>query len=293
MLAEGARTSLSMFLVQSIAKEFESHCKSAKENLLIASLKTPVYGSLSAIHELINHSAEEIMSSGLIAEWKSLLARLMELCFEVSQVVGPIVNSSSPEGIFPAELSIVEPTDQSESDHLQQVTPQMLLVCCWRTMKEISLFFGDIVKILPIEHEVTASEYILSEAQVFRIGDYFVRHLFETRHRGAFELAYVGFTSVCGTFWKCRSQVYCEQPNRWLDYVLGLIQTEQARNKICETRRGGGIPFYVQAIVSSEIAENGRRSLERSMTVLLQLAERNFDADEQNFSKVRYIIIIL
>ena len=275
-------------MVQSIAKEFESHCQAAKENLLLASLKTPVYGPLSAIHELITHSVDEIKNSDLVAEWKELLAKLMDLCFEVSQVVSPIVNSSSPEGIFPAELSIAKaPQSHSESEHLKQVTPQMLLVCCWRTMKEISLFFGDIVRILPLEGEFSGG-FILSEEQVFRIGDYFVRHLFETRHRGAFELAYVGFTSVCGTFWKCQARVYCGQPSRWLEYVLELIQGEQARNKICETRRGGGIPFYVQAIVSSELAENGRRALDRSMQVLLRLAERNFDADEQNFSKVGF-----
>jgi hypothetical protein len=56
-------------------------------------------------------------------------------------------------------------------------------------MKEISLFYGDLVRFLPFEHEFS-SQFILSSAQVFRIGDYFVRHLFETRHRGAFELAY-------------------------------------------------------------------------------------------------------
>jgi len=44
-----------------------------------------------------------------------------------------------------------------------------------------------------------------------------VKHLFETRHLGASELA---------------------------------------RKKICETRREGGIPFYVRAIVSSELADN-------------------------------------
>jgi hypothetical protein len=38
--------------------------------------------------------------------------------------------------------------------------------------------------------------------KVNRIGDYFVKHLFETRHRGAFELAYVGFTNMCQTFWR-------------------------------------------------------------------------------------------
>lgn len=50
---------LSMYLVESVASEFEEHCKSAKQNLLLASLKTPVYGPLSAIHELINHSINE------------------------------------------------------------------------------------------------------------------------------------------------------------------------------------------------------------------------------------------
>lgn len=71
-------------------------------------------------------------------------------------------------------------------------------------MKEISLFFGDLIKYMPIEHESTLinDQYVLSYEQVNRIGDYFVRHLFETRHRGAFELAYVGFTSMCQTFWK-------------------------------------------------------------------------------------------
>jgi hypothetical protein len=190
--------SLSMYLVESISLEFEKHCQSAKDNLLLASLRTPVYGSLLAIHELLIRSVDEMKNSKHTRDWKKLLERLIKLCFGVSQVVSPIVNSSSPEGIFPAELSV------SQADQTESVTPQMLLVCCWRTMKEISLFFGDIVKTLPIEFEcgTDGAEFVLSCEQVFAIGEYFVRHLFETRHRGAFELAYVGFTSVCETFWK-------------------------------------------------------------------------------------------
>lgn len=37
-------------------------------------------------------------------EWKSIIDRLIDLCFDVSKVVSQIVNSSSPEGIFPTEL---------------------------------------------------------------------------------------------------------------------------------------------------------------------------------------------
>lgn len=58
--------------------------------------------------------------------------------------------------------------DIVNSDLIKNVTPQMLLVCCWRSMKEISLFFGDLVRFLPIQHEASSSEgsYLLSSDQV-------------------------------------------------------------------------------------------------------------------------------
>ena len=46
-----------------------------------------------------------IKKSDLVTEWKILISNLIELCFEVSKIVSQIVNSSSPEGIFPAELA--------------------------------------------------------------------------------------------------------------------------------------------------------------------------------------------
>ena len=67
---------------------------------------------------------------------------------------------------------------------------------------------------------------------------------------------------------------------------MKLIQCDEARFKLCSTRRGGGIPFFFQAIVSTELIENGRKSLENSMSILLKLAEKTFEDDTQNFSKV-------
>ena len=159
-------------------------------------------------------------------------------------------------------------------------------------MKEVSLFFGDLIRYLPIEHESGNNLFILSSKLVFQIGDYFVRHLFETRHRGAFELAYVGFTSVCETFWKCKSNVYNQQPNKWLEHVLELIQSDKARFKLCSTRRGGGIPFFFQAIITTELVENGRKSLDKSMNILLKLAKQTYDDDLLNFSKVLSMYVL-
>ncbi len=91
---------------------------------------------------------------------------------------------------------------------------------------------------------------------------------------------------------RCSSDVYCKQPIKWLDYVLGLIQTEEAKVKLFSTRRGGGLPFFVQAIVSTELIENGRKSLSKCMAVLLRLAEANHENDEDNFSKVLAMYIL-
>jgi len=79
-----------MYLVESISLEFEKHCQSAKDNLLLASLRIPVYGSLLAIHELLIRSVDEMKNSKHIRDWKKLLERLIKLCFGVSQVVSPI-----------------------------------------------------------------------------------------------------------------------------------------------------------------------------------------------------------
>lgn len=228
-----------------------------------------------------------------MSEWKDLITKLIDLCFSVSEVVSPIVNSKSPEGIFPTELGTMQP-DIVESELLKSVTPQMLLVCCWRSMKEISLFFGDLVRLLPIEYESNEKDsYLLSSCQVNRIGDYFVKHLFETRHRGAFELAYIGFTSMCETFWKCRSGLYCDQTLKWTDYVLNLIQSEESKIKLCSTRRGGGLPFFVQAIVATELVENGRKTLSKCMNVLLKLVKNiQINEDEEDFSKVLAMYIL-
>ena len=35
-----------------------------------------------------------------------------------------------------------------------------------------------------------------------RVGGYFTRQLLESRHRGAFELAYAGFVKMTDTLWK-------------------------------------------------------------------------------------------
>nr|XP_033793161.1 thyroid adenoma-associated protein isoform X2 [Geotrypetes seraphini] len=73
------------------------------------------------------------------------------------------------------------------------VTAQMVLVCCWRCMKEISLLLGMLCQLLLLQTVPASAQGLITVEQVKEIGDYFKHHLLQSRHRGAFELAYVGF----------------------------------------------------------------------------------------------------
>ena len=98
---------LKIYLIKAIVNEFEKHCQVAKQNLLLACLEKPIYGPLAAVHSLIVNSMDKISDSKNdkeILELKDIISHLIELCFDVSQVTSQIVNSTSPEGIFPSEL---------------------------------------------------------------------------------------------------------------------------------------------------------------------------------------------
>lgn len=73
--------------------------------------------------------------------WQITIANIILLCFELNHTVSVVVNNSSPEGHLPMDLKTLNLDDASflEKDI---VTPQMVLLCSWRTVKEVSQLFG-------------------------------------------------------------------------------------------------------------------------------------------------------
>ena len=107
--------------------------------------------------------------------------------------------------------------EKNEGDD-EQVTSQMLLVCCWRTIKEISLLFsrlGDIsirfivnenqyrfLSIQQVRPAIDSNVAYLDSVEVHLICQYFMEQLLKSRHCGAYELAYAGFVPICEQLWK-------------------------------------------------------------------------------------------
>ncbi|XP_008577142.1 PREDICTED: thyroid adenoma-associated protein [Galeopterus variegatus] len=152
------------------------------------------------------------------------------------------------------------------------VTAQMVLVCCWRSMKEVALLLGTLCQLLPMQSVPESSDGLLTVEQVKEIGDYFKQHLLQSRHRGAFELAYTGFVKLTEILNRCPNVSLQKLPEQWLWNVLEEIKCSDPSSKLCATRRSAGIPFYIQALLASEPKKGKMDLLKITMKELISLA---------------------
>ncbi|XP_051017353.1 thyroid adenoma-associated protein [Acomys russatus] len=152
------------------------------------------------------------------------------------------------------------------------VTAQMVLVCCWRSMKEVALLLGSLCQLLPLRPVPESSDGLLTVQQVKEMGDYFKQHLLQSRHRGAFELAYTGFVKLTEILNRCSNMSLQKLPEQWLWSVLEEIKSSDPSSKLCATRRSAGIPFYIQALLASEPKKGKMDLLKITMKELISLA---------------------
>lgn len=110
--------------------------------------------------------------------WQDAVANIVSLCFELNQTVSVIVNNSSPEGHLPMDLEALSLENGALAER-EMVTPQMVLLCSWRTVKEVSQLFGLFATKASIRTDVSASGLLTDEqvrymhirAQIHRICD--------------------------------------------------------------------------------------------------------------------------
>ncbi|XP_072533812.1 thyroid adenoma-associated protein [Salminus brasiliensis] len=278
----------------------------AETSLLQAAASFPLYGRAHCIT-----AALQQLNTGslqLQAEWRDVVTDLIALCYRLSDVVSPVVQSSSPEGLIPMDtdsetsaglqriLQEIQPRDTNdffanareldatseEQTHSHQangtgpaseayrVTAQMVLVCCWRSMKEVSMLLGELCQSMPLHTHTHKG--LISEEQVEGIGQYFREQLLQSRHRGAFELAYVGFVRLTDMLCRSGSATLQQLPTQWLKEVLEEVKCSDPSSKLCATRRSAGIPFYIQALLSSEPKSSSCSLLKMTMRELTALA---------------------
>uniref|UniRef100_A0A8C8G3G0 tRNA (32-2'-O)-methyltransferase regulator THADA n=1 Tax=Oncorhynchus tshawytscha TaxID=74940 RepID=A0A8C8G3G0_ONCTS len=265
----------------------------AESSLLLAAASYPLYGRAHCITAALQQLNTGCLT--LTGQWRNVMSELITVSYRMSDVVSPVVQSSSPEGLIPMD------TDSGQhlwprlaksfwvgrvlwcpvyfqcasacvvggSGEGYRVTAQMVLVCCWRSMKEVSMVLGQVCQSLPLQTSSKHSDQgLITEEQVEGVGLYFRQQLLQSRHRGAFELAYVGFVRLTDI----GSRTLQQLPGRWLTEVLQEVKSSDPSSKLCATRRSAGIPFYIQALLSSEPKSSSCGLLKMTMRELTALA---------------------
>lgn len=103
----------------------------------------------------------------------------------------PIVCSPAPEGYIPDNGEDL--CDKDESSKAQKI-----LCYAWRTIKEMTLLLAEVVRQTVKLEDKTE---MLSEILLKKVGEFFFNIFVESKHRGVFEKAYVGFSVICESFW--------------------------------------------------------------------------------------------
>ncbi|XP_020856916.1 tRNA (32-2'-O)-methyltransferase regulator THADA isoform X3 [Phascolarctos cinereus] len=253
-----------LMVIRHLLENLEREISQAESSLLQAAALFPMYGRVHCIIGAFQQlSLNNLM---LVTEWRHVVAKLILTSYRLSAVVSPVVQSSSPEGLIPMD------TDSGKEGQSCDVTAQAVLVCCWRSMKEVALLLGMLCQLVPLQSVPEAPDGLVTVEQIKNIGDYFKQHLLQSRHRGAFELAYTGFVKLTQVLTRCPSECLQRLPEQWLRDVLEEIKSSNPSSKLCATRRSAGIPFYIQALLASEPKKGRMDLLKITMKELISLA---------------------
>lgn len=139
----------------------------------------------------------------------------------------------------------------------------MILINAWRTIKEVSLFLGD------LSLRCSSIGSILSTNEMLEIADHLLVLMTKTKHRGAFEQAFYGFSQFAIALRLSSVAELHNLPLKILENLItsisgenekendddeqeGLILGFEMKNLCVTTRRSAGLPFIVQALIISE-----------------------------------------
>ena len=249
----------------------------AEKSLKVASSTNPLYGLVLATRHLISKTDLKLLGGCHL--WKEYFDRLLKICKRLTLVVAPVVNNSSPEGILPQEecQCLDEKTKEEWSKIMLRTTPQIILLCSWRIIKEVSLLLGEICLKAPLINDGIG---LLDVEQILSIGDHFLELLAKTKHRGAFEQCFFGFSQLCLRLWVCQEPELHKLPSQMLHQMITSISGVEKENSelltmknLCATRRSAGLPFMIQALITSELKVSTNKNFHFVMKNLIQFCK--------------------
>ena len=143
------------------------HIAAAKVHLVSASMSAPMYGILQSIRAICEQKLVDVDISQSYQSLSDSFGKLIDTCKVLSELVSPVVCSSSPEGFLPEASGEGDVAKLVEGGSSSSGSAQSLLLCCWHTMKEVSLLLGHLVEQWSGAGESQNKRSLLTNNQVF------------------------------------------------------------------------------------------------------------------------------
>jgi hypothetical protein len=171
-------------------------------SLTEVSSQCPMYGIIRCVQMIINSTDDYLKNPELYQEYSK---KLIDVFLKYDEFLFPVLGGPAPEGFLPG----LPDSSEENTQVVRSLAAQMLLVCSWRSMRDICLTLADMCVLFPLEGEVRnpkktyiTSTYILSYDQVSVIGDHMLYLMRNLMHRGVFEQIFLGFKTIAMRLWK-------------------------------------------------------------------------------------------
>ena len=261
------------FLRDQLLASLENQLKVARENLIKAATSQPLYPTILCIRYCLQEMSSSLVNKCL-EDMRNYTLQLIRILLCVADVVSPVISHQSPEG----NRNVCSVGEVEDNDNAMELLPEFLTVCCWRSIKEISLCLSFLVE---MSVELYDSKIVLLNCEEIEgVGNYFKDMLLKARHRGAFEVAYAGFDQVCSKLWTSRCNDLNQLPHEWLKPLMQCFEKTGENISLSSTRRSAGLPYYFQAVVGSEPRLTSSASVSLLENVLNLLVERSLESKE-------------
>lgn len=221
--------------VQNLLNILKEYVTSAELDL-IGTVEKPVSGVFAALSSvLVKYDFKECEETYQIVE------NCIELISANWKTVQDVLCYDSPDGNLPVSY-----LDCGVSD-------QLITSYAFRSIKESSDLLSTLMSRAP-----------LSKDQLAECGKLLMFQLSNIRHSGAFQSVFPCFVSCCA---RCNRDIP-EELEVWLKETINSLQTKTQHI----TRRSGGLPFLIIAILSSE-KNASRPMLKYTFDTLIEIAE--------------------
>ncbi|KAB1266912.1 Thyroid adenoma-associated protein-like protein [Camelus dromedarius] len=205
-----------LMVIKCLLENLEEEISQAENSLLQAAASFPMYGRVHCITGALQKLS--LNSLQLVSEWRPVVEKLIMMSYRLSAVVSPVIQSSSPEGLIPMDtdaesasrlqtiLNEIQPRDtndyfnqakilkECDSFDLEDLNASMPSIDASTEIKGSIYKVYIVIRLLSFSiNRIFIFDFVL---KVKEIGAYFKQHLLQSRHRGAFELAYTGFVKL-------------------------------------------------------------------------------------------------